>query len=140
MICEQLINERMTELVKFTQAQGGGKKGSSTRDHVFVLQAAISHALKNKKNMYVTFFDVAKAYDRADVDDILVIAWEHGMKGKLWWLIKALNTNITARIKTKHAVTRSIERKAGVKQGGINFGFLFAKMMDVMAEDAETDR
>ena len=51
-----------------------------------------------------------------------------------------MNTNITARIKTKHAVTRSIERKAGVKQGGINFGFLFAKMMDVMAEDAETDR
>ena len=52
MLCEQLINERMIELVKMTQAQGGGKKGSSTRDHVFLLRGAITHALKNKK-MYV---------------------------------------------------------------------------------------
>ena len=30
-------------------------------------------------------------------------------------------------------------RTAGGKQGGKNFGFLFAKMMDVLAEDVEKD-
>ena len=83
--------------------------------------------------MYVTFYDVAKAYDRADVEDMLVTAWEHGVKGKLWRLMKSLNTNLTARIKLRHGMTREIERKAGGKQGGKNFGFLFAKMMDVLA-------
>ena len=83
--------------------------------------------------MYVTFYDVAKAYDRADVEDMLVTAWEHGVKGKLWRLMKSLNTNLTARIKLRHGMTRKIERKAGGKQGGKNFGFLFAKMMDVLA-------
>ena len=38
MICEEIINERMGEVVSLTQAQGGGKKGSSTRDHVFLLR------------------------------------------------------------------------------------------------------
>ena len=37
MIIEEIINERMTKLIPMTQAQGGGKKGSSTRDHVFLI-------------------------------------------------------------------------------------------------------
>ena len=122
-----------------TQAQGGGKKGSSTRDHVFLLRGTMTYAIKNQKKLYVTFYDVAKAYDRADVEDMLVTIWEHGMKGKLWRLMKSINTNLTASIKTRHGLTREIRRVAGGKQGGKNFGFLFAKMMDVMAEDAETD-
>ena len=72
MICEEVINQRMVEIVKLTQAQGGGKKGSSTRDHVFILRGAMMHAMKNRRDMYVTFYDVSKAYDRADVEDMLV--------------------------------------------------------------------
>ena len=139
MICEDIINERMTKLVELTPAQGGGKKGTSTRDHVFLLRGAITHALKHKKEMFVTFYDVAKAYDRANIDDMLVIAWEHGIRGKLWRLMKSLNTNLTARIKLRHGMTREIQRRAGGKQGGKNFGFLFAKMMDVLAEEAAED-
>ena len=139
MICEEIINERMVESVALTQAQGGGKKGASTRDHVFLLRGAMTHAMKTQRNMYVTFYDVSKAYDRADVEDMLVTVWERGLKGKLWRLMKRLNTNLTAKIKTRHGLTEEIQRKAGGKQGGKNFGFLFAKMMDVLAEDAEKD-
>ena len=35
MVLEEAINQRMVQLIPFTQAQGGGKKGTSTRDHVF---------------------------------------------------------------------------------------------------------
>ena len=139
MIIEQIINERMIKLIPMTQAQGGGKKGSSTRDHVFLIRGATTYAIKSRKNLIVTFYDVAKAYDRADVDDMLVTMWEHGMKGKLWRLMKSINTNLTANIRIRNGFTRKINRIAGGKQGGKNFGFLFAKMMDVMAEDAEND-
>ena len=70
---------------------------------------------------------------------MLVTAWEHGIRGKLWRLMKNLNTNLTAKIKLRHGLTREIERRAGGKQGGKNFGFLFAKMMDVLAEEAAED-
>ena len=53
--------------------------------------------------------------------------------------MKTLNTNLTAKIKLHHGLTRKIERKAGGKQGGKIFGFLFAKMMDVLAEEAAED-
>ena len=97
------------------------------------------YALKNKQKIYVTFYDVSKAYDRADVEDMLVTAWECGLKGKLWRLMVALNTNLTAKIKTRHGLTEEIRRIAGGKQGGKNFGFLFAKMMDVLAEEMLKD-
>ena len=139
MICEELINNRMSNLVQMTQAQGGSKKHSSTRDHLFILRGAIDHALRQKTNLHVTFFDVAKAYDRADVEDMLVQAWEHGVKGKIWRLMKALNTELTAVIKTRHGPTREIKRNAGGKQGGKNFGFLFAKLMDLLSEEAHED-
>ena len=139
MVLEEVINERMIKVVPMTQAQGGGKKGASTRDHVFLLRGAITYALKNRQKMYVTFYDVSKAYDRADVEDMLVTAWESGLKGKLWRLMVALNTGLTAKIKTRHGLSEEIKRIAGGKQGGKNFGFLFAKMMDVLAEDMEKE-
>ena len=139
MILEEAICQRMVKLIPFTQAQGGGKKGTSTRDHVFLLRGAMTYAMKNKWQMFITYYDVTKAYDRADIEDMLVTTWEHGLKGKLWRLMKALNTNLTAKIKTRHGLTEEISRIAGGKQGGKNFGFLFAKMMDVMAEEMEKD-
>ena len=52
MICEEL-NNRMTRLIPFTQAQGGGKRGSATRDHLFVLGGAMAYALKHKKELII---------------------------------------------------------------------------------------
>ena len=70
---------------------------------------------------------------------MLVTAWEHGMRGKLWRLMKNINTNLTAKIKLRHSLAREIERRTGGKQGGKNFGFLYAKIMDVLAEEAAED-
>ena len=139
MICEELLNKRMSNLVSMTQAQGGSRKKASTRDHLFILRGAIDHSLRHKTSLHITFYDVAKAYDRADVEDMMVQVWEHGFKGKAWRLMKALNTNLTAVIKTRHGITREIKRNAGGKQGGKNFGFLFAKLMDLLSEEAQGD-
>ena len=60
MIVEEIINKRMTKIIPMTQAQGGGKKGASTRDHVFILRSAITYAIKNKKKFFVTYYDVSR--------------------------------------------------------------------------------
>jgi predicted nucleic acid-binding protein len=137
MIPEEIINKRMIDMISLTQSQGGGKKGSSTRDHVFILRSVITIAMKQKRDLYVTFYDVQKAYDHADPEDMMHVAWTHGLNGKIWRLTKSLNTNLTARIKTRHGITRKIKREIGGKQGGKTMTFLFAKMMDVLAEEMD---
>ena len=136
MIMEEILDNRIKETIQFTDAQGGGQKNCSTCDHVFCLRALISIAMKEGLNLFVTFFDVKKAYDHADMKDMLFILWNQGIRGKIWRLTRELNENLTAKIKTKHGITRQIKRELGGKQGGKNMTTLFSKMIDVYEEEA----
>ena len=138
-IAEEIVFNRVSRLIKFSPAQAGGRKGGSTADQVFILKGVISLAKKEKRNIIITFFDVVKAYDRADMDDMLYSMYKSGIHGKLWRLVKSLNEGLNAKINTKAGLTRSIERETGGKQGGKLMVSLFAKMMDNMAENMTED-
>ena len=76
-----------------------------------------------------------KAFDRADMDDMLVAMHDNGVTGKVWRLMKCLNEGLTAKISTKAGLTREIRRETGGKQGGKLMVPLFSKMMDTLASD-----
>ena len=137
MILEEIINDRILDVVKFTPAQGGGVKNYSTCDHVFILRSIITYSLKMHRQMILTFYDVAKAYDHAEREDMMHIMWKKGLRGKLWRIMCALNENLTSRIKTPHGMTRQIQREVGGKQGGKIMCSTFAKTMDTLAEDMD---
>ena len=135
----EIIDKRLNQTIKFSQFQAGGRKGCSTVDHIFIIRGIISYALHMKKRIFLTMFDVEKAYDRADVEDMMHIAWQDGVKGKLWRLTRALNTELTANVKTKHGMTRKIIRESGGKQGGKIIVTLFSRLMDSLSEELDND-
>ena len=132
---EEIVYNRVINMVKFTQVQAGGMKGGWTADHVFTLRNIIALSLKQKRKIIVTFYDVVKAFDRADMDNMLVAMHDNGVTGKVWRLVKCLNEGLTARISTKSGLTQEIRRETGWKQGGKLMVPLFAKMMDTLASD-----
>ena len=134
-IAEEIIYNRMVKTIEFTQAQAGGQKGASTTDHVFILKNIMAIAKKEGREIIFTFFDVKKAYDRADTDDMMGIVGRNNFRGKIWKLMRSLNVDLTARIKTKAGITREITRETGGKQGGKLMVQLFSKLMDTLAED-----
>ena len=73
--------------------------------------------------------------DRADVKNMLHIAWKAGVKGKLWRILKELSTNLTAVVKTRFGPSRKITRHNGGKQGSRLMGRLFSKQMDTISEN-----
>ena len=138
-VVEELIDNRIQQIVPFTQAQGGGKKGSSTFDHLFILRALISISLKEKRETYLTFYDVQKAYDNVDNEDLLDVMWKQGLRGKTWRLLKRLNQNLKASVKTRYGMTKQIDMEIGGRQGSRLTGRMFAKLMDVLAEEVIED-
>lgn len=134
-IAEEIVFNRVSKVIQFTQAQAGGRKGGSTADHVFVLKNTMALAKKQRRNLIITFYDVAKAYDKADMDNMLFCINQAGVKGKLWRLVKSLNEGLSAQIKTKAGLTRKIQRDTGGKQGGKLIVPLFAKTMDTLPEE-----
>ena len=69
------------------------------------------------------------------MDDMLHIIHEQGFKGKIWRLTKVINTDLTAKVKTKMGLTREIKRVKGGKQGGKLMVPLFSKLMDTLPDD-----
>ena len=134
-ILEELLDTRIEQTVPLTPAQGGGKKQSSTFDHLFILRALVSVSLKEKRESYITFLDIKKAYDHVDNEDMLSIMWEKGLRGKAWRLLKELNTYLKASVKTRYGVTREIDMEIGGRQGSRLTGRMFAKLMDLLAEE-----
>ena len=134
-ILEEILNDRITKTINYTQAQAGGRKGASTMDHVFILRNIMTLAKKEGRHMIVSFFDVKKAFDRADMNDMLFVLYKNGVQGKLWRLTRSLNTGLTAKVKTKGGVTREFKREKGGKQGGKLMVPMFSKTMDTLSED-----
>jgi len=80
-IVEEIITNRLLQTIRFTQAQVGGRKGGSTTDQVFILKALIALAIKRGLDLIITFFDIKKAYDRANMNDMLHVIHEQGFTG-----------------------------------------------------------
>ena len=125
--------------VKFTQAQGGGIKGSSTCDHIFILRSLMNIALKQKRETYLTFYDVQKAFDNVDNNDMLAVMWESGLRGKVWRVLREFCEGLTSVVRTRHGLTREIIMEIGGKQGSKLTGRLFAKLMDKLSEMVITE-
>ena len=99
----------MEYLVKFTHAQGGGKKHASTSDHLFILRAVIDLSIAKKKPTFLTFYDVSKAYDNVDNEDLMVTMWDKGLRGKAWRILNNLNSNLSAVVKTRFGPSREFK-------------------------------
>ena len=100
------------------------------------MRALIASSLKQKRKTYVTFYDGEKAFDNVDNEDMLGVMWKSGLRGKVWRILKDKSSDLKVSIKTKHGVTREIDMVIGGKQGSKLTGRMFAKLMDVLSEEA----
>ena len=111
----------------------------ATADHLIKINNLIKTYRKRKTPLYITFLDVTKAYDKAWSKAILYTLNKSGVTGKNWLLAKKLNENLTARILTKHGLTRQIHIKDSIRQGGILSVIEYANMMDEITKEIMKD-
>ena len=102
----------------------------STTDHILKIKELINHNKTNKKNTYITFLDVTKAYDKAWLDAIMYVMNKQGCYGATWDLTDRLNQNLTATIRTKHGMTKPININNSIRLGGVLAVTQYATLMD----------
>ena len=101
---------------------------------MYLPKETIKITKQNRKPAYIAFLDVTKAYDKAWLDGILHVMMNNGITDGTWKTIKDLNTNLRARIKTKHGTTREIHIKDSIRQGGVISVLQYALLMDEIAK------
>ena len=132
---ERIINKRVKKQVQLTEAQAGGIPGSATCDHLIILDQTIQEIREEKKTAYIIFLDVQKAYDKAWLNGILYALNQNGVSGKNLTMIKKINTNLRARIHTKHGLTREIRIRDSIRQGGVLSVIEYATLIDEIAKE-----
>ena len=78
--------------------------------------------------------DITKAYDKAGLNAIVYTLHSSGIKGKLWRITKDLNTNLTAGIRTKYGLTRDIQIRDSIRQGGVLSVAEYSNLIDEIAK------
>jgi hypothetical protein len=81
--------------------------------------------------------DVTKAYDKAWMDAIMYILNKEGLKDNHWTIVKKLNENLTAKINTKHGLTRKIKIQDSLRQGGVLSVICYGTQMDEINKKIE---
>ena len=136
---ERMINERITGMVNISEAQAGGKRGCATVDHLLLIKELIKAAKKDKKNVYLTYLDVAKAYDKAWLTGIMYVMYKEGLTDNHWTIVKRLNENLTAQLQTKYGLTREIKIKDSIRQGGVLSTTMYGLLMDEISKNVQKE-
>ncbi len=134
---ERIINNRALKQINITDAQAGGRKGRATVDHLLITKEIIQLAKVTRKPLYIVFLDVTKAYDKAWLDAIMYVMNKEGITTNLWTIIRKLNQNLTARVRTKDGLTRSIQIKDSIRQGGVLSVAQYALLMDEISKELD---
>ena len=92
---ERLIVNRVNHALPFTEAQAGARKGRSTTDQVFILKSVLRSRRANGQLTYLAFLDIKQAYDQVWKAAVMVTLWERGIRGKIWRILRLLNTGLT---------------------------------------------
>ena len=97
--------------------QAGFRRGRGCLDHAFVLKAAIDDARHRCAPLLIAFLDLRKAYDCVWRDGLWWKLHEHGVRGKLWRMLRALYSSVEARVRTNDTLSPPITLLNGVRQG-----------------------
>ena len=137
---ERIVNERAKKEVTISDAQAGGKEKRATTDHLLILKEVVASQKDSRKSIFLAYLDVTKAYDKAWLTGIMYALHENGLKGPLWNMIRKLNSNLKAKIKTKDGLTRPILIKDSIRQGGVLSVLMYALLMDEIAKELEKEQ
>ena len=134
---ERVLLTRIAPRIPFTEAQAGARKGRSTTDQQFILKSIAKDRMDQQLPTYVAFLDIHKAYDQIWKPAVWLNLWQRGIRGKMWRVLKLLNSNLSAKVRTRYGLTQEFPIAESLRQGGVLAGTEFASLIDHLEEDLQ---
>ena len=119
--------------------QVGFRKGRRTRDQIAKIPWIIEKAKEFQKNIYLCFIDYTKTFDCVDHNKLWEIPKEMGIPDHLICLLRNLNADQEATVRTLHGTTDWYQIGKGVHQGYILSLCLFNVYAKYIMQNAGLD-
>ena len=138
-IYSQILNNRVVsyceEIDLFCDEQNGFRQSRSCEDHIFSLTTIIRNRLKFKKDTYVAFIDMQKAFDWVNRDLLWYKLLVHNITGKIYWAIRSLYEHNISCVKLHGLLSEWFNVDIGVRQGDNLSPTLFGIFINDLAID-----
>ena len=122
-IYESVLVNRSSPVIKqkfkLAETQSACSKNLSSIHASLLLQETVAHHVESGSSTYVTFFDTKKAFDTVWIEGLMFMLYVHGIRGKLWRLIRLSYVDCLTAVLLNGNMTRWFKMLQGVKQGAI---------------------
>ena len=117
---DRMLKARMEPALKNVSLfQTGSQSGKGAPDNLFLLRSAIDHSKYMNNCLYITTYDFRQAFDSLWLQDSILVLKKLGVEDYILKLIYESNKRAQVQVKTPYGLTKPIEVKDIVKQGGI---------------------
>ena len=139
-IFESIIGDRIEPVIRrnSTPLQGGGKKGESPEEYIFILQTVIDSNKKERKGTKLIITDVEKAFDQAWRVGVFANLVNRGIKGEILESVWKINNGIKARIKEDTQLhSEEFMAEESIRQGSCLSAILYGQHVASVVEDVQ---
>ena len=113
---EKIVEHRLRKLITVNNMQFGLSPGKGTTDAVFIIQQLQEKHIEVHKDLFFTFVDLEKAYDRVPRDLVYWCLQRRGVPEKLVRLVEATYHGASTVVRTKQGRTDGFPIKVGLHQ------------------------
>jgi hypothetical protein len=133
-ILERVVESRVRKIVKIDDMQFGFMAGKGTTDAIFIVRQLQEKYLAKKKDLWMAFVDLEKAFDRVPRE---VVWWALRSLGVDEWIvsvIKAMYEDATTAVKLNGRESKGFKVKVGVHQGSVLSPLLFIIVLEALSQ------
>jgi hypothetical protein len=134
-VLERVIEGRVRKIVKIDNMQFGFMAGKGTTDAIFIVRQLQEKYLAKKKDLWMAFVDLEKAFDRVPRE---VVWWALQSLGVDEWIvsvIKAMYEDATTVVKVNGRESKAFRVRVGVHQGSVLSPLLFVIVLEALSRE-----
>ena len=125
-----ILNKRLVTFCEkeniLEEEQGGFREGRGCTDQIYSLYSIVAERLSKGKDTYICFIDIKKAYDRVWRDGLWICLADHGIKGKMWRMLRSIYSNVKSTVFCGGKDSEPFDIELGVRQGDVISPLLFS--------------
>lgn len=134
-VLEKVIEKKVSSKVIINDMQFAFRPGRGTTDAIFIVRHIQERYLEKRKDLWMAFVDLEKAFDRVLRE---VVWWALRSLGVEEWLvavIRARYEGVTTEVRMKDGESNSFEVKVGVHRGSVLSPLLFIIVLEALSKE-----
>jgi hypothetical protein len=133
-VFERVIEKRLRNVVQIDDMQCGFRPGKGTTDAIFVVRQLQEKYLDKKRELWMAFVDLEKAFDRVPREVLWWALRKMNVPEQLLGVIVAMYSRVKTAVKTQNGIGDEFEVRVGVHQGSVLSPLLFTIVLDALSK------